>query len=177
MTHSSTSSFSTAADFSYGAGNGSADPVYDMARLRLSVSVFADRARLRDEMSEDAQGAGFRVAEAGGLDRLLAEEGRALGDVVLLDCPQIDGETMAGLARLDMRAARGGAQLVVSTSVDALDEVFGCLDQSAPQILVAPSRAERLIALGQVMTRMPQRRVRELSEEDRLVLLRLTEQV
>ena len=158
-------------DFSYGA------PANDMAGLRLTISLFADRAHLRDQMREDAEGAGFRMSEVGAVDLLLAGAARPLGDVVLLDCPVVDAATMAALVQLDIRAAQAGAELVVSTSVGALDDVFGCLDQSNPQILVAPSRAERLIALGQVMARMPARRVRELSEEDRIVLLRLTEQV
>ena len=160
-----------AQDFSYGA------PANDMAGLRLTISLFADRAHLRDQMREDAEGAGFRMSEVGAVDLLLGSAARPLGDVVLLDCPVVDAATMAALVQLDIRAAQAGAELVVSTSVDALDDVFGCLDQSNPQILVAPSRAERLIALGQVMARMPARRVRELSEEDRIVLLRLTEQV
>ena len=147
------------------------------ACMRLSASVFADRAHLREQIREDAAGAGFRIGEVGAMARLLDADVAPLGDVILLDCPVVDGEALAALARLDMRAARSGAQLVVSTSVDALDDVFGCLNQCAPQILVAPSRAERLIALGQVLSRMPARRVRELSEEDRLVLLRLTEQM
>lgn len=46
-----------------------------------------------------------------------------------------------------------------------------------PQILVNPTRAERVIALGHALARLPSGRVRELSEEDRLMLLRLTEQV
>jgi len=157
-------------DFAYGSG-------HDVAGLRLKVSIFADRPYLRDQMREDAQGAGFRLAEASPIARLLSGEAMPLGDVVLLDCPVVDGEVMAALARLDLRAGHTGAALVVSTSVDALDDVFGCLDQSNPQILVNPSRVERLVALGHAMARMPTRRVRELSDEDRMVLLRLTEQV
>ena len=158
-------------DFAYGA------PANDAAGLRLSLSIFADRPALREQMREDALGAGFRVAEAGNIASLLEGEARPLGDVVLVDCPAVTGVTLAALSRLDLRAAHASLELVVSTSVDALDDVFGALDQSGPQILVAPSRAERMIALGQVLARVPQRRVRELSEEDRLVLLRLTEQV
>lgn len=157
-------------DFSYGS-------THDVSGLRMKVSIFADRAHLRDQMREDAEGAGFRLAEASPIARLLSGESMPLGDVVLLDCPVVDAEVMAALSRLDVRSAHTGAALVVSTSVDALDDVFACLDQSEPQILVAPSRAERLIALGQVMARMPAKKVRELSEEDRMVLLRLTEQV
>ena len=160
-----------ALDFAYGA------PANDAAGLRLSLSIFADRPVLREQMREDALGAGFRVAEAGDIASLLEGEARPLGDVVLVDCPAVDGATLAALSRLDVRAANAALELVVSTSVDALDDVFGALDQCGPQILVTPSRAERMIALGRVLARMPGRRVRELSEEDRLVLLRLTEQV
>jgi DNA-binding transcriptional ArsR family regulator len=95
----------------------------------------------------------------------------------MLDCPDLDGSLLAGLAELDLRIARQDAQLIVSTSVGALDDVFGCLDQSGAQILVDPSPAERSLALGQIMLRCPQLRVRELSEENRLILLRLSEQV
>ena len=157
--------------FSYQAAAG------DAASLPLGLSIFADRGHLRDEMREDAQAAGFRIAEAGEVSALLVGDARPLGDVILLDCPAVEGAELAALARLDMRAANSGAHLIVSTTVAALDDVFACLDQSNPQILVAPSRAERVIALGRVLAKLPDLRLRELSEADRLVLLRLTEQV
>ncbi|MGH6786770.1 MAG: winged helix DNA-binding protein [Novosphingobium sp.] len=160
------------ANFAYSA------PANDAAGLPLALSIFADRAHVRDTLREDASAAGFRIAETGAVAGLLdGDEARPLGEVVLLDCPVVDGGTLAALARLDLRAAHCGAHLVVSTSVAALDDVFGCLDQSNPQILVEPSRAERVIALGRVLARLPNLRLRELSEADRLVLLRLTEQV
>ena len=149
----------------------------DAAPAPLSVSVFADRAHLRGQIRDDAALAGFRIAEADGVAQLLEGEARPLGEVVLLDCPSVDAATLAALSRLDMRAARSGAVLVVSTTLAALEDVFGCLDQSGAQILVDPSRAERVMALGQVLARLPGGRVRELSDEDRLALLRLTEQV
>lgn len=158
------------ADFAY-------EPANDAAGLPLAVSIFADRAHLREDLREDAAAAGLRIAQCGALADLLAGEARPLGEVVLLDCPQVDAAALAALSRLDMRVAHAGAQLVVSTSVDALDDVFACLDQSNPQLLVDPGRAERVIALGRVLARLPHLRLRELSEEDRLVLLRLTEQV
>ena len=149
----------------------------DAAPVPLSVSVYADRAHLRGQIRDDAALAGFRIAEADGVAQLLEGEARPLGEVVLLDCPSVDAATLAALSRLDMRAARSGAVLVVSTTLAALEDVFGCLDQSGAQILVDPSRAERVMALGQVLARLPGGRVRELSDEDRLALLRLTEQV
>ena len=161
-------------DFKYGPG---------AVDLRFSLSIFADRPGLRDELREDAMGFGYRVAVVGDLAALATlldgdpAPGEArLSDVMLVDCPQLDGTAMAALARLDLRAARTGASLVVSTSIDALDAVFGCLDQSQPQILVAPSRAERLIAMGQALSRRSAS-VRDLSEADRMVLMRLAEQV
>ena len=150
---------------------------YPAGHLALSVSVFADRTWLRNEMAEDAAAAGFRLTHDGALAELRDEDARPLGEVVLIDAPLVDGATLAALARVDMRAAHAGAQIVVSTSLSALDDVFGCLDQSGAQVLVEPSRAERVIALGRVLAAMPRGRVRELSEVDRLTLLRLTEQV
>src|SRR5690606_24611543 len=67
--------------------------------------------------------------------------------------------------------------LIVSTTVGALEAVFACCDQSDPQILVDPSRAERVVALGRVLADAGPGRVRELTGHDRLALLRLTEQV
>ena len=144
----------------------------------LNVSIFADRPYLRAELAEDAVAAGLRIAQSNDFSALLEADSKALGNVVLVDCPVIDGAELAALARLDMRAARIGAELVVSTSMGSLDDVFGCLDQSGAQVLVSPNRAERVIALGRVMARAGGKaRVRELSEADRLSLIRLTEQV
>ncbi|MFN5783672.1 MAG: MarR family transcriptional regulator [Novosphingobium sp.] len=152
-------------------------PANDAAGLPLTLSVFADRDHVREQLGEDAAAAGFRVSEVGEVAALLDGDVRPLGEVVLLDCPTVDGTRLAALAQLDLRVANAGAHLIVSTSVDALDDVFGCLDQSNPQILIDPSRADHVIALGRVLARIPNLRLRELSEEDRLVLLRLTEQV
>ena len=145
--------------------------------LPLALSIYANRAHLRGQLRDDAMAAGLRIAELGELALLLEGEARPLGELVVLDCPRVGGAELAALARLDQRAAHAGAQLIVSTSVAALDDVFACLDQSNPQILVDPSRAERAIALGRALARVPGLRLRELSEEDRLTLLRLTEQV
>ena len=163
-------------------------PVHSRGHARRAaapaVSIFADRGYLRAEIAEDAAAAGLRVAQSGSLDRLLGDDGRPMpdagvatsADLVLVDCPVAESAQLAALARLDVDVARTGAALVVSTSMGSLDDVFGCLDQSNAQILVSPSRAERVIALGQVLARAGSR-VRELSEEDRLSLLRLTDQV
>ena len=144
----------------------------------LGVSIFSDRAYLRAELVEDAVAAGLRISQSSDFAALMEADSRALGNLVLVDCPVIDGAELAALARLDMRAARIGAELVVSTTMGSLDDVFGCLDQSGAQVLVSPNRAERAIAVGRVMARAGGKaRVRELSEADRLSLLRLTEQV
>jgi hypothetical protein len=158
------------ADFAYGTAD-------DASGMPLAVSIFADRARVRDEFFEDAAVAGLSLRECSPVAALLEGEVRALGEVVLLDCPRVSAAELAALSRLDVRAARSGAHLIISTSVAALDDVFACCDQSAPQILVDPSRAERAIALGRVVADASGMRVRELSEGDRLTLLRLTEQV
>ncbi len=157
-------------DFAY-------DMAADAAGLPLAVSIFADCDLLRGEMEEDVSQAGFSVRECGNLTQLMAGDARTLGELVLIDCPAPDAAAMAMLARLDSRARNSGARLVISTSLDALDAVFGCCAQSNPQILVDPHRAERVIALGRVLAQISKLRLRELSESDRLTLLRLTEQV
>jgi hypothetical protein len=142
-----------------------------------AVSIFADRDYLRAEMAEDAIAVGLRITQSTELSRLIDQcEDQPLSDVMLIDCPVLGGAEMAALARVDIRAAQAGVSLVVSTSMDALEDVFGCIEQAEVQILVAPSRAERVLALGQVLGRKGNC-VRDLSEEDRLTLLRLTEQV
>jgi len=152
-------------------------PAIDLAAMPLAVSIFADRMNVREQLREDAAGAGLALRECGPVAALIEGEPRSLGDVVLLDCPSADAAMLAALARLDARAARAGANLVVSTSVAALEDVFACCDQSNPQILVDPTRADRVVALGRVLAKVPRLRVRDLSEDDRLALLRLTEQV
>ena len=157
-------------DFAY-------EPVYDGAGCQLTVTILADRETVRGEMRADAEGAGFRVLECCGLDEFGSGSSGALGDLVLVDCTAMDAQAMALLSRLDVRAAKSGAQLVVSTIMESLDVVFGCFTISPAQILVDPGRADRVIAIGRVLASVPNLRLRELSETDRLMLLRLTEQV
>lgn len=149
----------------------------DAAGCQLSVTVLADRDHIRAEMREDALAAGFRVRECCSLEEYAQGPLAALGDLVMVDCAVASADALALLSRLDMRGGKAGAQLVVSTTMAALDSVFGCFSLSAPQILVDPSRAERIIAIGRVLARVPNLRLREMGEEDRLMLLRLTEQV
>ena len=147
------------------------------AGLAPVLSIFADRPHICGALRDDAVAAGFQVREVADVGGLLEDDVHPLGDVVLLDFPHTGGAVLAALISLDMRAARCGAQLIVSTTLDALDDVFACMDQSQPQLLVDPMRAERVIALGRALARFPNSRLRELSEEDRKMLLRLTEQV
>lgn len=163
------------ADFSY-------DIAADGAGLPARVAIYGENAALREQIAADLGGAGFRTIDGGSIAALIEGPIALLGDVVLVDCPVagsrgMEGLMLAGLARLDMRVARSGAKLIVSTGLAGLDDVFAVLDQSAPQILVDPSRAERVVAVGRVMGEAGAARVREMAEEDRLALLRLSQQV
>lgn len=164
------------ADFAYVPATDATDAA-DAAGLPLAVSVYADRLRVREELHEDVSAAGLAVRVCGPVAELLEGEARPLGELVLVDCPDVDGATLAALARMDLRAAHAGARLIVSTSVAALDDVFACCDRSGARILVDPSRAEWVIALGRVLAALPELRLREPAEANRLTLLRLTEQV
>lgn len=169
----------TLADFSYDTAG---EVGRDAAGLPARVSVFADSPRTRRQMIDDLEGAGLLSVEGGEIADLLDGPITRLGDVVLIEvaaAPEggLDGHGAAALTRLDVRVARSGAQLIVSTALDALDDVFAALDQSRAQILVHPSRAERIVAVGRVMANVSNSRVREMSEEDRLNLLHLSQQV
>ena len=153
------------------------EPVCDAAGCQLTVTVLADRDHVRAEMSQDASAAGFRILESCSLEEYAQGPLATLGDLVLVDCAEATADAMALLSRLDMRGGKAGTQLVVSTTMAALDSVFGCFSMSSAQILVDPGRAERVIAIGGVLARVPNLRLREMGEEDRLMLLRLTEQV
>jgi hypothetical protein len=159
-----------AADFTY-------DSAADASGLPARVAIFGDRSAMRDEIAHDLVGAGFRTIDGGKLDVLLEGPIALLGDVVMVDCPVVEGSTLAALSRLDMRAARSGAKLIVSTSIHSLDDVFAALDQSDPQILIQPSRAERIVAVGRVLAEIANPRVREMTEDDRMSLLHLSRQV
>ncbi|MEE4316518.1 hypothetical protein [Erythrobacter dokdonensis] len=163
------------ADFSY-------DVARDGAGLPARVAIYGESAGLREQMAADLGGAGFRTIDGGSIAALIEGPIALLGDVVLVDCVGtgsrgLDGLMLAGLARLDMRVARAGAKLIVATSMAALDDVFAVLDQSNPQLLVDPGRAERVVAVGRVMGEAGASRVREMADEDRLALLRLSQQV
>ncbi len=165
------------ADFQYQPTEVTRDAANDAAGLPVAVSIFADRPHVRDTIADDACAAGLRLGQVGDVADLLDGAAQPLGEIVLLDCPVINGRRLAAIMRLDARVANNGAHLIVSTSVDALDDVFGCLDQSNPQLLVDPNRSDHVIALGQVLAKMPNMRLRDLSNDDRLSLIRLTEQV
>ena len=152
-------------------------PASDAAGLPISVTILADRDEVRAHWCEFADMAGWRIAHFGGFESVADDTVRALGDIVLVDCRAVSGTVLAALARLDMRVARSGAELLVSASQEAIEPVFGCLAQSPVHWLVDPGEGERAGVLADLMARKPRSRLRDLSDPDRLALLRLTEQV
>lgn len=149
----------------------------DASELSKTVSILADCDLSRVLWCEDADLAGFRIVHFGPLPELGDGNEWPLGDVVLVDCPEADAAALAILAELDLRVVRAGAELVVATCAAELDDVFACLDQSRAQILVDATRGERIVALGMAFAGRSQMRLRELAEDERLALMRLTEQV
>lgn len=149
----------------------------DAAGLPIAISLFADLAFLRSEMLADAELAGFRVVQAEALAELEGGAARALGDIVVVDAPAADACTLAMLERLAQRIASSGASLIVSTQIGALEPVLVASRDADPVLLVEPGRAERLVAFGEAFAALAGRRVRELSDDDRLVVLRLVERV
>lgn len=145
--------------------------------LAPTLSIFGHDEAAVAALSADAHGLGLWVQHARPLGSLLSDGNVVLGDVVAVDCASIAGADMAALVRLDERAARSGARLVVFTSLDALDGVFGCLERAATDILADPTPAERVVALGRLMVKPSSNRVRDTDDPQRIALLRLSEEV
>ena len=142
-----------------------------------SLSLFGSDAARLGRIADDARLAGFGVHAMRKLSDVTEGNAGLLGDIVAIDVPFVSAAEMAALVRLDERAARSGAQLIVLTSEAALEDVFGCLERSHPQIVIGGRQSEGLIALGAALARLQGRRVREMDEEDRLAFLKLTEQL
>jgi len=167
----------------------------DAAGLPVAISLFADRPHVREAMRADAELAGFGVTQASPLGVLKGaptqdylpqgsarwgESGEGqlgLGDIAVVDVSTTDSATMAALDRLAERIARSRARLIVSTTIGALEPVIVATSAADPVLLVEPGRAERLVAFGETLAGMVRGRVREMSEEDRLAVLRLVERV
>lgn len=142
-----------------------------------SAGVYSARPATTALIREAADAAGFFLIDYDLLAELDDAPPALPSDVLLIDCPVQDGATLAALAQLDQRAALTGNILIVSTTISALDSVFGCLNQSNPIVLVEPNKGERVIALTIALTKVTPMRVRDLSEDDKLTIHHLSEQV
>ena len=65
----------------------------------------------------------------------------------------------------------------MSTTIGALEPVIVSSTAADPVLLVEPGRAERLVAFGEALSGLFERRVRDLSGEDRVAVMRLVERV
>lgn len=152
-------------------------PANHAARLQSTLSVLAHTEAALAGWCEDVDLVGLVLREHGLLPSYNPADPPALGEIVVVDCTGADEPAIAALVDIDARAASSRTEVVVVTNADALETAFACFELSRPHILVDPSHGERLVALGQAMSRKPRTRLNELSEEDRLSLIRLTEQV
>ncbi len=144
---------------------------------KLRVDFFHSHGNDPDQLTADLTKAGYKIGETGELDVLLGGMLETDGDILLIDCGTIDARQLAGLAALDMKFSRSLSQIIVMTSMDNLDAVFACFDQSDAQFLIEASRTDILLALSRAASAGRGGRVREMSEDDRMRLLRLSEQV
>ena len=87
------SSAAPTANFAY------ASPANDGGGLPLALSVFADRAHIRNQIRDDAEVAGFRIAEQGDVSLLLEGEGLLEGEALLQGEPRPLGEVVCSIAR------------------------------------------------------------------------------
>lgn len=148
---------------------------------QIDVSIFATGGFQRRQLAEDCDAGGLHVRGHAELEQLVEMQrlggwGR-LGEVVAIECPEVDGALLTALAHLDIHAARAGKRVVVATAMDHLDAVFGCLDQSEAHIMVRPTRVDRIMLFTRLQAALGVSALREMSQDERLTLMRLTEQV
>ncbi len=159
------------AEFSYGRGERKG-----ATRRAISMAIYSDQAHLRLSLAEDLEAAGFQVSESCPFSQLNAAALQMGQDIILIDCAGVAAE-QAVLEQIGEQAQRAGAQLVVATSLQALDAIYAALSRWEVTLLVDPTRADWVLSIGQVLGRISPGKVREMSDEDRLALLRLAEQV
>jgi DNA-binding MarR family transcriptional regulator len=159
-------------NFSYASTAG-----FGASSSQLRVHVYCEEALRRAEMAEDLRSAGYQIGIEADVDNLFDQRAEELSDLIVLDCTGVNTAQLAGLARLDMLLVGSSVELLVSTSLENLDEVFACFHQTNPQILVEPSRAERMVATARYASQSAGSSMREMSEEERVRLSRLSEQV
>ena len=140
------------------------------------VSIFADGADLRARLADNVLAAGFATTTSGTLDDLIECEMVGMADLLIIDLPELSDALRDVLAKICRGAHLTGLQIIISTSMESLGEVFAFCHWSS-QILVAPKRADWIIALGRVLLSPPKNRVCDMSEVDRITLLRLVEQL
>ena len=147
------------------------------AQQQICVDVFHDQSAVLGEICDDLRKAGFKTGQAAEVGALLSGAVSVTGEVLLIDCTDLGAKQTAALTMLDMYLAGANAQVIVTTSLDALDAVFASLDQTAPQILIDASRAETMVAIGRAASGARDAKLREMTDEERVKLLRLTQQV
>lgn len=132
---------------------------------------------MRADLCADAELAGFYPVSSGTLSDALFDTAASFSANVMLHFDSIAATECGALLDFDARLESSRSRVLVSVAPAALDDVFACIDRSQPEILVAPSRGERLVALGLLMAMESPGRVREGIEADNDALRLLTEQV
>ena len=101
-----------------------ATPANDAVGLPLSLSIYAGRAHLRGTIRDDAEAAGFRVAEQAELSALLEGEAKPLGEVP--DLPQTRAMLMRACdVRLPTRLTEAELDYIATAILDAVADVRG----------------------------------------------------
>ncbi len=148
----------------------------------LLAAILSDRSHLRADLADDIIAAGIAVADDRSFSEFCEETAAngltapVAGHIILADCPAVGGSEAAALRRLANAVQQGGQRLILSTTLDALDEVRAVLGSCEADLLVAPGRSEWLLALARAAAETG-KQARQGVEESRLLLLQLTEQI
>ena len=143
---------------------------------RLALTVCTQSGDCDTAFEQSAVALGLLPTPAR-LLRLSADSVGPLDDVLAIECGVPSSAEISALHRLDDAAARSATPTVVVTTPEALETVFACMERSRAHILVGATPAQRSLALSAAVSHVAGNSVREMDEEDRFALLRLTQEV
>ncbi len=146
------------------------------ARSSSNAAILCDNPLVCSETIEDLANIGCEQVHSLSLKQT-SDKTFSTGDLIFAHFSRCTEPALSAIEALDATAAKAGKEFVLSISATDLDVAFAAASRSDPHILVAASRAERLVALGAALTETYSSRVRELSPDDRKTLIRLSEQV
>jgi len=142
-----------------------------------TVAIRAEDQNSINQISEDAKSAGYHVISTELICELFDNPDYPQADIIIYNVDKWDDRRCEALSNFDHDVKVTGQHLIITSKLEFLENIFGCFNRSNPKILIATHRFEMALALARLRPAADVARVRNFADDDRLMLLRLTEQI